>query len=66
MGLSSNYLRLSSLDHYIKRPFTMPCRRYGRRPIQFLTRAWTEALPAAPDLDTRAGRRDRTLLLAAV
>ena len=44
----------------------MPNKRYTRRPVDFLSRAETEALLQAPDTRTRAGRRDRTLLLVAV
>jgi len=44
----------------------MPCKRYVRRPIAFLTTIEIEALLAAPDLSTWRGRRDRALLLLAV
>ena len=37
-----------------------------RRPVDFLARDEIEALLQAPDVQTRAGRRDRTLLLVAV
>ena len=49
-----------------QRVLAMPSKRYTRRPVDFLDRDETEALLAAPDTHTRAGRRDRTLLLVAV
>ncbi len=49
-----------------QRVLAMPAKRYTRRPVDFLDRAEIEALLQAPDLQTRAGRRDRTLLLVAV
>jgi site-specific recombinase XerD len=44
----------------------MPNKRFKRRPVEFLTRPEIEALLAAPDQSTWAGRRDRTLLLLAI
>ena len=44
----------------------MPSKRYLRRPVEFLSSVEVEALLAAPDVSTRAGRRDRTLLLFAI
>ena len=41
----------------------MPAKRYTRRPADFLDRDEIEALLEVPDMKTRAGRRDRTLLL---
>ena len=49
-----------------QRVLAMPAKRYTRRPVDFLARDEIEALLQAPDLQTRAGRRDRTLLLVAV
>ncbi len=49
-----------------QRVLAMPAKRYTRRPVDFLDRDEIEALLQAPDLQTRAGRRDRTLLLVAV
>ena len=49
-----------------QRVLAMPSKRYTRRPVDFLDRDETEALLAAPDTQTRVGRRDRTLLLVAV
>lgn len=50
----------------IQRVLAMPSKRYSRGPIDFLIRPEIDALLAAPDLGTWAGRRDRTLLLVAV
>ena len=49
-----------------QRVLAMPAKRYTRRPVDFLDRTEIEALLRAPELHTRAGRRDRTLLLVAV
>jgi site-specific recombinase XerD len=49
-----------------QRVLAMPSKRYTRRPVDFLNRSEVEALLAAPDPDTWAGHRDRTLLLLAV
>jgi integrase/recombinase XerD len=48
------------------RVLAMPSTRDDRTPIAFLTGAEIDALVAAPDQQTWAGRRDRTLLLVAV
>jgi integrase/recombinase XerD len=50
----------------IQRVLAIPGKRYDRVPVQYLTRPETEALLAAPDQTTWAGRRDLTLLLLAV
>ncbi len=50
----------------IQRVLALPTKRCDRKPIDFLNRPEIEALLAAPDLDTWAGRRDRALLLLAV
>lgn len=44
----------------------MPTKRHERRPVEFLTRAESQAMLAAPDLSSWVGRRDRTMLLLAV
>jgi integrase/recombinase XerD len=44
----------------------MPSKRYERRAIAFLDRAEMEALVAAPDRSTWAGRRDHALLILAL
>ena len=49
-----------------QRVLAMPTKRYTRRPVDFLDRDEIEALLAAPDTSTRAGRRDRALLVVAV
>jgi site-specific recombinase XerD len=49
-----------------QRVLAMPSKRYLRRPVEFLSSVEVEALLAAPDVSTRAGRRDRTLLLFAI
>lgn len=50
----------------IQRVLAMPAKRYEKKLIGFLTRPEIEALLAAPDLKTWAGRRDRAFLLVAV
>lgn len=49
-----------------QRILAMPSKRYTRRPVAFLTQTEVAALLKAPEPKTRAGRRDRTLLLVAV
>ena len=49
-----------------QRVLATPTKRYVRRPICFLTTEETDALLAAPDLNTWVGRRDRAILLLAV
>ncbi len=41
-------------------------KRCAKKPVDFLTRAESEAVLAAPDQTTWSGRRDRTLLLVAL
>jgi site-specific recombinase XerD len=62
------YVALYSPEHsaLAQRVLAMPSKRYLRRPIDFLTPVEVAALLAAPDLNTRGGRRDRALLLLAV
>ena len=48
------------------RVVSLPSKRYTRRPVDFLERDEVQALLRAPDTRTRAGRRDRTLLVVAV
>lgn len=55
--------RMSALA---QRVLAIPQKRYHRTQVQFLSRRETEALIAAPDQMTWAGRRDRTLLVVAV
>lgn len=49
-----------------QRILAMPSKRYTRRTVTYLTLPEVDALLAAPDPNTWAGRRDRTLLLVAV
>lgn len=49
-----------------QRVLAMPSKRYTRRTVAFLNQAEVAALLKAPDPNTWAGRRDRTLLLVAV
>ena len=49
-----------------QRILAIPCKRYTRRPIDYLTSVEVEALLAVPDQKTWAGRRDAALLLVAV
>lgn len=56
----------SGLPRKCRPGLAIPCKRYDRAPVQYLTRVEAEALLAAPDPTTWAGRRDRTLLLLAV
>jgi integrase len=44
----------------------MPSKRYEKKLVSFLTRPEIDAVLAAPDRNTRAGRRDHTFLLVAV
>jgi integrase/recombinase XerD len=50
----------------IQRVLAMPAKRYEKKLIGFLIRPEIEALLAAPDLNTWAGRRDRAFLLVAI
>ncbi len=50
----------------IQRVLAMPTKRYERRPIEALTQPEVEAVLAAPNLCTWAGRRDQALILLAV
>lgn len=62
------YVALSEPAHslHCQRVLAIPSKRHERRPISFLDEAEIDALLAAPDLSTWAGRRDQTLLLLAV
>ena len=52
--------------HHCQLVLTMPSKRYEKRTIDYLARAEIEAVIAAADLTTRAGRRNSTLLLLAL
>ncbi|HLH52862.1 MAG TPA: tyrosine-type recombinase/integrase [Verrucomicrobiae bacterium] len=54
-----------SLSALAQRVLAIPCKRYKRRSIDFLTRPEIDALLSAPDQGTYLGRRDRALLLVA-
>lgn len=62
------YVALNEPAHALlcQRILAMPNKRHERRTIAFLDRAEIDALLAAPDLSTWAGRRDRTILLVAI
>lgn len=62
------YVALSEPAHVLhcQRILAIPSKRHERKPIAFLDEAEIDGLLAAPDLSTRTGRRDRTLLLVAV
>jgi len=47
----------------IQRVLAIPSKRFDRKPIDFLSHLEVEALLAAPDQKTWAGRRDSTLML---
>lgn len=55
-----------SFADQIQRILAIPSKRWERRLVAFLTREEVDALLAAPDLDTRIGRRDRALLIVAL
>jgi site-specific recombinase XerD len=50
----------------IQQVLAIPGKRYTRKLVDFLTRPETEALLAAPDLETQLGRRDHALMLLAL
>ena len=62
------YVALQEPEHaaQAQRVLAIPCKRYTRRPIDYLTSAEVEALLQAPDQKTWGGRRDAALLLVAV
>jgi site-specific recombinase XerD len=62
------YAALQEPNHsaLIQRVLAIPSKRYKKRQIVFLSREEFDALLAAPDRNTWAGRRDRTLLLVAI
>jgi integrase/recombinase XerD len=59
-------LQEPSLGAVAQRVLAIRNKRSGKRPIDFLTRAESDALLAAPDQTTWSGRRDRALLLLAL
>ena len=62
------YVALHASEHsaVAQRVLAMPSKRYLRRPIAFLTPVEVDALLAAPDITTWAGRRNRALLMLAI
>ena len=50
----------------IRQVLAIPGKRSDRKPVEYLTREEVDALLAAPDQSTWAGRRDRTLLLVSI
>jgi site-specific recombinase XerD len=50
----------------IQRVLAIPCKRFTRTLVPFLTRAEVDALLAAPDQRTWSGRRDHAFILLAV
>lgn len=63
-----NYIAVLVPDHadLIKRVLDIPCKRFDRKLVNFLSRPEFLALLAAPDRETRLGRRDHALLLVAI
>ena len=64
----SGYVAVQEPQHaaQAQRVPAMPAKRHTRRPVDFLDRDEIEALLEVPDMQTRAGSRDRTLILVAV
>jgi site-specific recombinase XerD len=62
------YVALEEPAHALRcqQILAMPTKRHERRPVEYLTRAESQAMLAAPDLSRWVGRRDRTMLLLAV
>jgi len=62
------YVALHEPNHsaLAQRVLAMPSKRFKKKQIEFLTRAEIDALMSAPERQTWAGRRDRTLLLVLV
>ena len=62
------YVALHEPSHgaLAQRILAIPSKKYKQRQIEFLTRSEVEALLEAPDQNTWAGRRDRTLMLVVV
>jgi integrase/recombinase XerD len=59
-------LREPALAAHIQRVLAIPQKRYERQIVSFLEHDEIEAILASPDLATRNGRRDHTLLLLLV
>ena len=50
----------------VQRVLSIPSKRFKQKPVEFLNTDEADALLAAPDLSSWAGRRDRALLLLAL
>jgi site-specific recombinase XerD len=63
-----NYVALHepSAGAVAQRVLVIQSKRCAKKPVDYLTRAESEAVLAAPDQTTWSGRRDRTLLLVAL
>jgi integrase/recombinase XerD len=59
-------VRVPDLADQIKRVLDLPCKRFDRELVAYLTREELEALLAAPDRTSWLGRRDHALLLVAI
>jgi site-specific recombinase XerD len=62
------YIAVLVPDHagQVKRVLDIPCKRFDRALVDFLTREELEALLAAPDRTGWIGQRDHALLLSAI
>jgi site-specific recombinase XerD len=62
------YAALEAPSHaaQIQRVLAIPCKRFTRTLVPFLTRPEADALLAAPDQDTWSGRRDHAFILLAL
>jgi site-specific recombinase XerD len=60
-----NYVAMQepALGAIAQRVLAIKSKRYTKKPVDYLTRVEAEALLAAPNQETWAGRRDRTMLL---
>ena len=59
-------LQEPALGAVAQRVLAIQSKRFAKKTVDFLTRAESDALLAAPDQTTWSGRRDRTLLLVAL
>ncbi len=71
LGAVHSFFRYVALEEpahalHCQRILAVPNKRHVRKPIEFLNREEIDALLAVPNRSTWVGRRDRTLLLAAV
>ena len=71
LGAVHSFFRYVALEEpahalHCQRILAVPNKRHVRKPIEFLNREEIDALLSVPNRSTWVGRRDRTLLLAAV